>query len=149
MLQVPPLKKNVHFLNKVVSICYLHFLVSSSLFNSFQSGFLSHSCTKTVLDNIPSNLYLLKSIGRFWVFLFKFQQTFTSKITPFFWKHFLHLASTLDKSWLFFSLPGYSLSVFLLHIPLFQTSKHCRVPRLIPQASFLYSICDCLNNFWL
>lgn len=45
---------------------YLHFLISYSLFNSFQSGFLPHSCTKIVLGD-TSDLYLLKSIGLFWL----------------------------------------------------------------------------------
>ena len=61
-----PIFKKVHFLNRVVSICYLHFLISSFL-NSFQSSHLPHSWTKTVPGNITSDLHLLKSIGQFWV----------------------------------------------------------------------------------
>lgn len=130
------LKKKIYFLTRVVSTCYRHFSISYSPFNSFQSGFLPHSCTETVLGNFTSNLHVLKSTGQFWVLYLNSSRLLFSNYSI-----ILEALSSLGF-WVIQNCEWYSSSGSLLNLlfsrPLNMTESQDSVPS--PQTSSLYSV---------
>ena len=130
------LKKKIYFLTRVVTTCYRHFSISYSPFNSFQSGFLPHSCTETVLGNFTSNLHVLKSTGQFWVLYLNSSRLLFSNYSI-----ILEALSSLGF-WVIQNCEWYSSSGSLLNLlfsrPLNMTESQDSVPS--PQTSSLYSV---------